>query len=108
MVYKENDVWRQRKKGSVGQGQKFSLRGSPRAYSYATSTRGIVYVHEMWLSSNTVPTNGPRLGFPYYDTRIPGAFTAEGIHLSRQPGMRLVALWLIEWLIGAFLGRIDS
>ena len=41
------------------------------------TTRGIFYVREVWHSSNTVLTNGPRLGFPYYDPSIP-----EGIPLS--------------------------
>ena len=48
-------------------------------------------MREVWHSSNTVPTKGPRLGFPYYDPSTPGAFTAEGIPLS--------ATWGRAWLL---------
>ena len=53
---------------------------------FRKTTRGIFYVREVWHSSNTVPTNGPRLGFPYYDPSTPGAYTAEGIPLSTTWG----------------------
>ena len=50
------------------------------------SKRGIFYVREVWQSSNTVPTYGPPLGFPYYGPSTPRAFTAEGIPLSATRG----------------------
>ena len=68
------------KRGVMGR-----VRNLASVASYA-STRGIFYVREAWHSSNTVPTNGLRPGFPHYDPGIPGAFTAEGIPLSTTRG----------------------
>ena len=82
---KENNFWRPLEKGVLGWDRNIAS-----VASYA-STIEIFYVLEVWHSSNTVHTNGPRLGFPYYDSSTSGAFTAEGIPLS--------ATWGRAWLL---------
>ena len=63
-------------KGVLGLNRQFSFMASQ------ASSKGIFYASGAWHSSNTVPTNGLRPGFPHYESGTPGAFTAESIPLS--------------------------
>ena len=72
------------KKGVMGRDWNLAFVAAPNAPALERP-------REVRHSPNTVPTNGPRLGFPYYDPSTPGAFTAEGIPLS--------ATWGRAWLL---------